>query len=442
MPRCVIVPGNGCTPIARSNWYAQAAAALRRSGLFSEVVCRDMPDPYVARESVWLPFLVDKCGADADTVLIGHSSGAEATMRLLETSRLRGAVLVSACWTDLGEPNETAAGYYSRPWEWAAIKANAGFIAQFHSLDDPFIPPAEAQHVAENLQSEYIEHESSSHFFDWGSLEADLMQVLTENLAAPEAAPAGAGAVGADAEGGIEVLFVRHAQDACPTDGTIAEEAFGEREEHLQRAQDPLLTSLGVRSLVDGLEGQERHDATKSYDGEVGGLRAMVAEFGPDAVLSSPLRRALATAAIVAPEGMAVAACSGLTELVHSKKGELKPTSMGLPLPELRANVAAWQNGWGEAVDLESLAHMDSCGRWHDDAESEEQAVARIRKFFKALGARRDVQRVVVVSHGGVLKRLPVEGEDVPCARFKVDHSRGRRAFLTRAGVLRESDSE
>lgn len=27
-----------------------------------------------------------------------------------------------------------------RPWEWAKIKANAGFLVQFGSTDDPFIP--------------------------------------------------------------------------------------------------------------------------------------------------------------------------------------------------------------------------------------------------------------------------------------------------------------
>ena len=36
----------------------------------------------------------------------------------------------------------------------------AGFLVQFHSLDDPFIPIAEARHVAESLGSkcDYIEH--------------------------------------------------------------------------------------------------------------------------------------------------------------------------------------------------------------------------------------------------------------------------------------------
>lgn len=94
------------------------------------------------------------CLSPQRTILIGHSSGAVAGMRFLETHRLRGLLLVSACHTDLGMASETISGYYSRPWQWETIRKNAEWIVQLHSLDDPFIPIEEARHVAENLQSE------------------------------------------------------------------------------------------------------------------------------------------------------------------------------------------------------------------------------------------------------------------------------------------------
>ena len=43
-----------------------------------------MPDPYVARCSIWLPFIQNELKADENTVIVGHSSGAIAAMRLLE----------------------------------------------------------------------------------------------------------------------------------------------------------------------------------------------------------------------------------------------------------------------------------------------------------------------------------------------------------------------
>ena len=85
-------------------------------------------------------------------------------MRYLETYKLKGLILVSACHTDLGVASETISGYYSRPWLWETIRANAQWIVQFHSTDDPFIPIAEARHVAENLKSEYIEHTNRNHY--------------------------------------------------------------------------------------------------------------------------------------------------------------------------------------------------------------------------------------------------------------------------------------
>ena len=165
--RCVIVPGNGCTGrVADANWYGWLENELKSESQFREVVLPEtMPDPVGAKESVWVPFMRETLKVGADTVVVGHSSGAVAAMRLAEETPVAALVLVSACHTDLGDPGERAAGYYARPWRWDAIRANAGRIVQFHSDNDPFIPDSEARHVAENLQSEYSELPGRSHFF-------------------------------------------------------------------------------------------------------------------------------------------------------------------------------------------------------------------------------------------------------------------------------------
>ena len=152
-PRVIIVPGNGCTPVQQSNWYSYLENRLSQSGLFSAVILKDMPDPIEAKEHIWIPYIIDVLGADQNTILIGHSSGAVAAMRLLEKQKLFGCVLVSACHTDLGCESERISNYYSRPWEWNLIRSNSSnFLLQYHSIDDPFIPPSEADHVARMLQ--------------------------------------------------------------------------------------------------------------------------------------------------------------------------------------------------------------------------------------------------------------------------------------------------
>mmetsp|Transcript_13874 Transcript_13874/g.22127 ORF Transcript_13874/g.22127 Transcript_13874/m.22127 type:complete len:146 (+) Transcript_13874:469-906(+) len=126
-----------------------------------------MPDPNKARESIWIPFIQDKLKADSNTILVGHSSGAEAGMRYAEERKLKGLVLVSACYTDLGVENERQAGYYSRPWEWKKIRENCEWILQLASDNDPFIPEKEMLHVAENLDSEYHCLKGRGHFLGW-----------------------------------------------------------------------------------------------------------------------------------------------------------------------------------------------------------------------------------------------------------------------------------
>lgn len=158
--KAIIVPGNGGDSYM-SRWRPYVKAELEKLGI--SVTNVDFPDPILASMNVWLPFLKE-LGADEQTILIGHSSGAEAAMRYAENNKLLGTVLVSACHTDLGLDNEKEAGYYDAPWQWDKIKNNQQWIVQFHSTDDPFIVPEEARFVHDKLGSEYYEFTDRGHF--------------------------------------------------------------------------------------------------------------------------------------------------------------------------------------------------------------------------------------------------------------------------------------
>ena len=189
--RLVIVPGNGCSDVRSSNWYGWMEQRLRADGRFSGGVhLRDMPDPVDAKRSIWLPFMLTALGCDANTLLIGHSSGAVAAMRLLEENKLAGALLVSACHTDLGDAHEAASGYYppsGGPWQWEAMRANCdGNVLVLHSDNDPFIPLSEASHVAEKLGCSQLLRVAPgrSHFFDPGQDLLDAVYALLDQAAA------------------------------------------------------------------------------------------------------------------------------------------------------------------------------------------------------------------------------------------------------------------
>lgn len=191
--RVVIVPGNGCTDTMRSNWYGWAVKTLKATNFFEDVLAPDMPSPLAAEREIWLPFLLKKMNVnDGRTIVVGHSSGAVAALRLLEDVKIKCVVLVSACHTDLECLNEAKAHYYppsecskaakcgdGGPWKWDTIRKNCDWIVQFHSTDDRFIPADEARFVASKLSlskrsteeirerggGKYVEFDDRDHFF-------------------------------------------------------------------------------------------------------------------------------------------------------------------------------------------------------------------------------------------------------------------------------------
>ncbi|KAJ1383845.1 hypothetical protein B484DRAFT_410999 [Ochromonadaceae sp. CCMP2298] len=130
--KLVIIPGNGgCGRDMRgSNWYGWLETEMEKKG-HKLLGMEGWPDPYVAKESEWVPYLKNEIGVDDHTILIGHSSGVLAAMRLMEHTKVLGAILVSAAHTDLGDENERASGYFDRPWEWDKMVTNSKFIHVF-----------------------------------------------------------------------------------------------------------------------------------------------------------------------------------------------------------------------------------------------------------------------------------------------------------------------
>ena len=162
MTKAILIHGNGgCT--AGDIWLPWVERELAAAGI--DVINRTFPDNVKARARHWLPFL-EELGADDQTILIGHSSGAVAAMRYAETHRLLGSVLVGVCHTDLGDAGEAASGYYDAPWQWDRIRNNQRWIGIYQSSDDPLIPVAEARFVAAQLKCSYFEHSDRGHFID------------------------------------------------------------------------------------------------------------------------------------------------------------------------------------------------------------------------------------------------------------------------------------
>lgn len=159
--RVIFIPGNGGGR-PTDNWFPYVKKELEKRGL--QVIAEDFPDNDLAREAHWIPFIKDTLKADANTILIGHSSGAIAAMRYAEKNQILGSILVGSYHSDLGNEKEKLSGYFDRPWNWEAIKKNQKWIALFSSIDDPWIPIAEPRFVQKQLDAHYHEYENQGHF--------------------------------------------------------------------------------------------------------------------------------------------------------------------------------------------------------------------------------------------------------------------------------------
>lgn len=157
----MIIPGNGNADMSEI-WRPYVKRELEKLGL--TVIAKNMPDPDLARQKYWLPFMKEQIEGDENAILIGHSSGALAAMKYAEEHKLEGIVIVAAAHTDLGDDKEKASGYFDEPWQWEKMKNNTKWIIQFASTNDPYIPIEEAHHVRDHLNAEYYEYPDQGHF--------------------------------------------------------------------------------------------------------------------------------------------------------------------------------------------------------------------------------------------------------------------------------------
>ena len=159
--RIIFIPGNQST-----HWSFAWAPWLKRELEKREypTFFETFPDSIIARAEYWLPFLKEHIRAGEQDVLVGWSSGAVAAMRYAETEEILGSVLISPCYTDLGDELEKQSGYYDVPWNWGAIRKHQQQIALLYGKDDPIIPQSEFDHISTQLHPTVFALEKGGHF--------------------------------------------------------------------------------------------------------------------------------------------------------------------------------------------------------------------------------------------------------------------------------------
>ena len=153
-PNVAVMQGNGGLT-TEDLWYQEVMREIEQLGI--DVIAEPMPPYVVDCMTDCMHYMKDVMKIGKDTIVVGHSSSAEAAMRFAESNLIYGSVLIAACYTDLGIRSEKQSGYYGAPWGWEAIKANQNWIVQFAAPNDPFIPIEEARYIRDQLNTEYYE---------------------------------------------------------------------------------------------------------------------------------------------------------------------------------------------------------------------------------------------------------------------------------------------
>lgn len=178
-PRFVFIHGNGTSHWSFA-WVPWLKTELEKLGF--ETFFETMPDSIIARSQYWLPFLKDHVKVGENDVIIGWSSGAVAAMRYAEDNKIYGSILVSPCYTDLGDDMEKQSGYYNAPWQWDKIKSNQDKIALVWGDDDPYIPQGEFDFIARQLNPTQIKIAGGKHFIEQDQF-PELLQYIIQTYA-------------------------------------------------------------------------------------------------------------------------------------------------------------------------------------------------------------------------------------------------------------------
>ncbi|MDB5178746.1 MAG: hypothetical protein JWN01_689 [Patescibacteria group bacterium] len=163
MKTAIILHGTLGSP--SGNWFAWLKNELEKRGL--QVWLPQLPRPEQPSLGEWAAFVQQECpfDIDAETLIVGHSSGAILALILAQQNpHPIGAIAAVSVFHDnsLGwEPNNSLFGV---AFAWDTIRANTRQFLFVHSDDDPYVPLGQARYVAQKCASNTIVIPGQGHF--------------------------------------------------------------------------------------------------------------------------------------------------------------------------------------------------------------------------------------------------------------------------------------
>ena len=134
MKNVIILHGTGDKPT--DFWFPWLKENLEKHGY--EVWLPALPNPDKPNLKDWLPFILENRKITPETVLVGHSVGAQIILSILEKNdiKIKQAILVSGYAKSLGKDENEKKNI--NDFEWEKIKGKAEDFVFINSDNDPW----------------------------------------------------------------------------------------------------------------------------------------------------------------------------------------------------------------------------------------------------------------------------------------------------------------
>ena len=151
----------------QENWFPWLKGELEKLGF--NVVVPNFPTPENMSLESWLEVFKEvKPLLNEESLLIGHSVGATFLLTVLEQLEkpVKAVFLIAGLLGEVKseEFNPFLVSFWRKEFDWQKIKANCRHFFVFHSDNDPYVPLAQGEELAEKLSTELILVEGAGHF--------------------------------------------------------------------------------------------------------------------------------------------------------------------------------------------------------------------------------------------------------------------------------------
>jgi len=164
MKNALILHGTGSN--SQGNWFPWLKDKLENLGY--TVWVPDLPrsnEPNIERYNQYI-FANKNWSFNKESILVGHSSGAVATLGLLQSlpndQKVKACFLISAFKNDLGW--DSLDGLFKKPFNYKKIRKKASKFILLHSDDDPYCPLFHAKYITRKLDGKLIVKKGQGHF--------------------------------------------------------------------------------------------------------------------------------------------------------------------------------------------------------------------------------------------------------------------------------------